>query len=97
MTGNSGSGWIIGTGFAAAAKLIGNSPEEFAEIAYNVGVKWQSHLPSEEEENGRTWGATGEHVKVRDYPSRLDVRRKIWQYLEEETGVVLLPDGTVKL
>jgi len=87
VTGNSGSGWIISTGFAVAAKLVGHAVDEFAEVAFNVGTKWEGGRSPEE--SCRTWGASGERVKIRDFPQRPEVREKIWNFLEEETGIVV--------
>ncbi|KIO32453.1 hypothetical protein M407DRAFT_104540 [Tulasnella calospora MUT 4182] len=103
MTSSNNTGFIIKYGFAATTLLIGQTADQFAEIAFNVATKWEQTgrenandvnigLPGPSiatVEECRTWGASGEKVKVRDYPSRPEVRAKIWKWLETETGVVV--------
>ncbi|KAG8844707.1 Glutathione reductase [Tulasnella sp. 330] len=80
-------GGIIGMGFRLTTAVTGVTPEHFAEIVFNVGTKWEDDRSPDEE--CRSWGATGEKVKIREFPSRPDVRQKIWSFLERETGVTL--------
>ncbi|KAG8946461.1 hypothetical protein FRC04_011637 [Tulasnella sp. 424] len=103
VTSTNNTGFITKYGFAATTRLIGQSAEQFAEIAFNVATKWEGtrnenpvdinnsilNPPTAKYEECRTWGASGEKVKVREYPSRPEVRAKIWKWLETETGVIV--------
>ncbi|KAG9038988.1 hypothetical protein FRB95_013666 [Tulasnella sp. JGI-2019a] len=82
------TGGIIGLGFALTTKVTGVTPEHYAEIAFNVATKWENNRTPEEE--CRLWGMFGEKVHLREFPSKKEVREKIWTFLERETGVIAL-------
>jgi len=82
-----GAKFLIALGFSAAARIVGQTAEQFREIVFNVATKWQDNRTPTEA--GRTWGAHGEKVEIRDYPRRKEVRQKVWTFLEVQTGVVI--------
>lgn len=85
MTSRGESEWLIKIGFGIAAQVIGNTAEHFSEIVLNVGTKWEPARSPEEQ--CRTWGASGERVSPREYPKIMEVRERVWNFLEATTGV----------
>ncbi|KAG8906255.1 hypothetical protein FRB99_007317 [Tulasnella sp. 403] len=84
---SSNSNFILKLGFALTSRVIGQTPEHFAEIAYNIGTKWEEGRTPDE--NCRAWGAYGEAVSPREYPKQPEVREKTLAFLEQQTGLVI--------